>query len=234
MNKTTIFTVLSAVSFTMNASADIDWTRIEQNNTNYVIDFDDTTSGTITNYAAFGLDPLTEIGTHPTAVYTAPINPQLESASDSIELIYNLGEQIDGTTFNMFYAWQWNDYKISISGGDGVIDATGITFGTVGETAAGQSGVDYNVLGSGTNSIVLDNLGSTQAFHGSFTINGTWDTISIKHEFNDDVGSARPVDSAAMIVPDGPLIVVSEVVPEPSSVSMLMLGTAGLLLRRRR
>ena len=219
------------MALSANVYADIDWSRAETNNSNYVIDFDDTTTGSIPGGSNFGFDSSPSDATLPTASFTAPVTPSLEGEGDSVSLIYQLSELVDGGSFSMAYAWQFNDYEVTISGGNGVIDGSTVTFGNSSNTNTGVAGVDFDIIGDGTSSIGMDKLLDTGSFYGSFSVTGTWDTLEIKQKYNTDGSGSGLVDTRAIATTKSLPIAA---VPEPSSTSLLMLGSVGLLLRRKR
>ena len=211
------------------SAASVGWTRTDSENTSTNVSFTAPSSGTVNSESSawYGFH---QSGTGPETP-TSPTGFSMVSG-DQVQVKYDFDHFFTDGTGELRSALQYGDYTISIFGGNGTIDASQVTFGTGGNESSGVQGVDFDFSGDGTQSLFLDNLGSSAAgFYGSFEINGTWKGLTIKQTHNADGPASRLFDAHAQVRFTG--IVDAVPVPEPSSSALALLAGLTLLRRKR-
>ena len=146
------------------------------------------------------------------------------------------GSTLSGGTFRLQNFFQFSDFDISIAGGNGTIDASGLIFRR-GDNSIGTFGTHYSYSGNNTNFLTMDSKDTFGSeFYGDLVINGTWDTITITQKYNAEATLNFP-NQGHNFDPDTNIQVINAQIatsPEPSSTALLGLGMLSLITRRKR
>ncbi len=233
-------TLITAVTTTANAAI-VNWSRADVNASSdtRATEILTPTSGSL-NSAGFTVGIGNTGGASGFYDYNNPnnANPNWSSpgflTGEYVETATTFDHLFTGGTLNLIHAWQWNDYSIQVTGGNGVIDASAVQLLDTWNGTNPALGTDYTISGSGTDLVTFDaKTNDFSAFYGSITINGTWSGITIKQLHNSErTNNNTFLDVKAELEVSG--IISADSIPEPSSTLLLGLGSLGLIMRRKR
>ncbi|MGN6725089.1 MAG: PEP-CTERM sorting domain-containing protein [Tepidisphaeraceae bacterium] len=179
----------------------------------------------------------------PSNFYASASNGSAQTTSDrlSFKLAASNGQDISSFSIRMF-----GDFSILGLGAQvqeaGALFVTSLSGSTLGQTYSTPEHVTYTFNGPGTLSPNGNPINTSNGlFDGTLMLQFPTGVKSVQIVMNDILQAASTAGSTAYIqkkgVSDpttgGPQIVIGAVVPEPASLSLLLLGGMGFLRRRR-
>lgn len=154
---------------------------------------------------------------------------------------YTFDQTLEGGSLLLSGGWQHGDYEVSIFGG-GTLETSEIRY-IDSVLPNGELGTDFVITGEGSSTLNFDaiTVGTNPGnigyfFEGILNITGEWTGISISQTHNPDnlnSSNTNRKDIAASLGLSN-VTIVPEIVPEPSSAMLLLVGAAGVLTRRKR
>ncbi len=232
MKKNILLTLLAANSLSAQT---VIWEREDIDNTNIDLVFTSPTSGVLD----LDLDPCFDIGfrnspTGPAGSFGI-IPPNFMGPGEFVAQELSFAATFTDAAMGIRGAWQFNDYTLEIVGGTGTFDTSAVTMGDNSNQSLGTAGVDFQIIGDGTQSITFNSLNGDMNFYGALAIEGTWSGMNISQNYNpeDNPGfNLSSLDSHAYLDVCG----ITDVTPypEPSTSLLAIISLLSFVNKRRR